>query len=151
MLAFDLGTSLGWAVRYGDGRIAFGVAEFPKHPKGPGHRWLKFGKWLTEIKQSAGGEISAVFYERIDFVSFVEAARTAWAFEAVLTRWCAANGIPYDGYANSTVKRSATGNGHAKKPQVIGALNEQGYPVTDHNAADALACLLHGIKKEDLG
>ncbi len=151
VFAFDFGADLGWSARRVDGTITYGMQKFPKHPKGVGRRWLNFSAWLTDQKQTFGGEVAAVFYERIDFASFTEAARTAFGFEAILTRWCEAMSIPYKGYPVGTLKKSVTGHGHAKKDQVMAALNELGYPVYDHNAADALACLLHGIKTEGLG
>ena len=151
VLAFDLGTSLGWAVRHADGRRVWGVERFENHPGGKGRRWLNFSSWLTDHKKWSGGEITAVFFERVDFIKTKAQAETIFGFEAILTRWCEAMGLPYQGYPVGTLKKSVTGNGRADKSQVVGALNEQGFPVTDHNAADALACLLHGIKKEDLG
>ena len=39
----------------------------------------------------------------------------------------------------STVKKFWAGTGHAKKPDMVAAARAQGFDVTDHNVADALA------------
>lgn len=54
---------------------------------------------------------------------------------------------------NSTVKKHATGTGHAKKHQMVKAARERGWEPTDDNEADALwlvdyACALRGQKEQ---
>ena len=47
LLALDLGTTTGWAIRTGRCRIVHGTAEFrPSRFEGGGMRYLRFGKWL---------------------------------------------------------------------------------------------------------
>ena len=56
ILALDLGTTTGWALRDNDGHITSGSESFrPQRFEGGGMRFLRFKLWLTEIKQSCDG------------------------------------------------------------------------------------------------
>ncbi len=58
ILALYLGTQTGWAVRQNDGQINSGSETFkPQRFEGGGMRYLRFKRWLTEIKHS--GEAAA--------------------------------------------------------------------------------------------
>ena len=49
ILALDLGTTTGWAVRNSRCRILHGTAEFrPTRFEGGGMRYLRFSKWLEQ-------------------------------------------------------------------------------------------------------
>ena len=48
VLALDLGTTTGWALRSGDGAITSGTMTFrPSRFEGGGMRFLRFRAWLT--------------------------------------------------------------------------------------------------------
>ena len=65
ILALDLGTTTGWAVRNGRCRILHGTAEFrPTRFEGGGMRYLRFGKWLDQTLEITGG-IDAVYFEAV--------------------------------------------------------------------------------------
>ena len=65
LLCIDLGTTTGWARLDGHGAILSGTARFAHSRfEGGGMRYLRFKRWLTEIKQSADG-IDAVFFEEV--------------------------------------------------------------------------------------
>ena len=51
MLALDLGTTTGWALRAPDGLITSGTVSFrPSRYDGGGMRYLRFTNWLTETR-----------------------------------------------------------------------------------------------------
>jgi hypothetical protein len=55
ILALDLGTSTGWALRSAEGLITSGTASFrPGRYDGGGMRYLRFTNWLTEIDRLSG-------------------------------------------------------------------------------------------------
>ncbi len=65
ILALDLGTTTGWALRGSDGHITSGSESFrPQRFEGGGMRFLRFKRWLTEIKQSCDG-IDALHFEEV--------------------------------------------------------------------------------------
>jgi hypothetical protein len=55
ILALDLGTSTGWALRSAEGLITSGTASFrPGRYDGGGMRYLRFTNWLTEVDRLSG-------------------------------------------------------------------------------------------------
>jgi hypothetical protein len=54
ILALDLGTTTGWALRGSDGHITSGTESFrPQRFEGGGMRFLRFKRWLTESSNPA--------------------------------------------------------------------------------------------------
>lgn len=146
ILALDLGTTAGWALRNA-GVIQHGFISFKGHRyEGGGMRYLRFGRWLSEVAASA--EVSAVYFEEVRRHAGVDAAHVYGGLLATLTAWCESRDIPYQGVPVGTIKRHATGKGNASKEQVIAAMRALGHPVADDNEADALA-LLHWAMAEE--
>ena len=145
ILALDLGTTTGWALRAPEGPIAHGFVSFKSQRfEGGGMRYLRFRRWLTEIKATAADTqgIGAVYFEEVRRHMGVDAAHVYGGLLATLTAWCEHHQIPYQGVPVGTIKRHATGRGNASKDEVIAAMRALGHAVTDDNEADALA-LLH--------
>lgn len=141
ILALDLGTTTGWALTSRDGLIASGSESFkPQRFEGGGMRYLRFKRWLTEIKLCAGG-IDAVFLEEVRRHVGVDAAHAYGGFLATLTAWCEHHQIPYQGVPVGTIKKHATGKGNAGKAEMIAAAKARGFTPIDDNEADALALL----------
>jgi Holliday junction resolvasome RuvABC endonuclease subunit len=150
VLALDLGTTTGWALRSRDGQIAHGFVNFkPQRFEGGGMRYLRFKRWLSEI-QGAVGEIHSVYFEEVRRHSGVDAAHVYGGLMATLTTWCEHHNVPYQGIPVGTIKKHATGKGNAGKAEVITAMRAKGHPVTDDNEADALALLGWAIDTQEL-
>jgi Holliday junction resolvasome RuvABC endonuclease subunit len=148
LLALDLGTTTGWALNARDGSITSGSASFkPQRFEGGGMRFLRFKRWLTEIKQSADG-IDAVYFEEVRRHLGVDAAHAYGGFMAHLTAWCEHHQIPYQGVPVGTIKKHATGRGNASKDEMIAAARNLGHSPADDNEADALALLAYARKLE---
>ena len=65
VLALDLGTTTGWALRTADGRVTSGTQSFkPGRFEGGGMRSLRFRRWLTELKATTEG-LGAVYFEEV--------------------------------------------------------------------------------------
>lgn len=141
ILALDLGTHTGWAIRQHDGGIVSGTQHFaPSRFEGGGMRFLRFKHWLTEMKQTAGG-VDAVYFEEVRRHVGVDAAHAYGGFLAHLTAWCEHHSIPYQGVPVGTIKKHATGKGNGDKKAVIAAIKAKGFDPADDNEADALALL----------
>lgn len=141
ILALDLGTTTGWALRLVDGTTTSGSESFrPQRFEGGGMRYLRFRRWLTEVKQSADG-IHAVYFEEVRRHAGVDAAHAYGGFLAHLTAWCEHHNIAYQGVPVGTIKKHATGKGNAGKEAVIAATRAWGFDPADDNEADALAIL----------
>jgi hypothetical protein len=140
-LALDLGTCTGWALRTADGQTISGSESFkPGRFEGGGMRYLRFKRWLTELKGTTEG-LGAVYFEEVRRHAGVDAAHAYGGFLATLTAWCEHHQIPYSGVPVGTIKRHATGKGNAGKDAVIAAMQALGHHPANDNEADALALL----------
>ena len=141
ILALDLGTTTGWALRGHAGLITTGTASFkPGRYDGGGMRYLRFTNWLTELDRLSG-PISAIWFEEVRRHAGTDAAHVYGGLLASLTSWGELRGIPYEGVPVGTIKRHATGHGNAPKYAMIAAAHARGYSPADDNEADAIAIL----------
>lgn len=144
ILALDLGSKTGWALRQTDGTISSGVVEFrPGRFEGGGMPFLRFKGWLDEVLAFTG-QIRGVWLEEVRAHAGTTAAHVYGGFLAHLTAWAEQHKIPYQGIPVGTIKKSATGKGNAGKVAMINAMKARGYRPADDNEADALA-LLHFV------
>ena len=160
ILALDLGTTTGWALRSANGPVAHGFVSFKSQRfEGGGMRYLRFGRWLADMLALSGSQtgsqtnltgIGAVYFEEVRRHLGVDAAHVYGGLLAALTAWCEHHQIPYQGVPVGTIKKHATGKGNAGKDEVIAAMRLLGHPVTDDNEADALALLQWAMCAGDL-
>jgi len=145
VLALDLGTTTGWALRSADGLITSGTASFrPNRYDGGGMRYLRFQNWLSEMDRLVG-PIATIHYEEVRRHVGTDAAHVYGGLMAVLTAWAEMRGVPYQGVPVGTIKKSATGKGNASKSMMIDAARAKGFHPKDDNEADAIAILLWAI------
>ena len=146
ILALDLGTTTGWAIRDFDGLITSGTVSFkPSRYDGGGMRYLRFTNWLTEIDRLSG-PIEAIYFEEVRRHAGTDAAHVYGGLLAVLTSWGELRGVPYQGVPVGTIKKHATGQGNANKQAMIDAARAQGFSPADDNEADAIALLLWALE-----
>ena len=150
ILALDLGTTTGWALRGSDGTITSGTTGFrPQRFEGGGMRFLRFKRWLAELKDMTGG-IHALYFEEVRRHVSTDAAHAYGGFLATLTAWCEHHQIPYQGVPVGTIKKHATGKGNASKDNVLSAMRALGHAPADDNEADALALLRWAIASQEV-
>lgn len=150
ILALDLGTTTGWALMGRDGSIVSGTESFKPHRfEGGGMRFLRFKRWLTELKQTSNG-IDAVYFEEVRRHLGVDAAHAYGGFMAHLTAWCEHHQIPYQGVPVGTIKKHTTGKGNASKDEMIAAMKALGHSPSDDNEADALALLHYALSLQEV-
>lgn len=138
ILALDLGTKTGWALRTAAGNVVYGTQSFaPGRYDGGGMRYLRFTNWLQEI--TAG--VERIAFEEVRRHAGTGAAHVYGGFMATLESFCELNKIPYEGIPVSTIKKFATGAGNAGKPEMIAAAVAAGFAPEDDNVADALHIL----------
>ena len=148
ILALDLGTTAGWALRGHDGLITSGTVSFrPGRYDGGGMRYLRFTNWLTEIDRLSG-PIAAIWFEEVRRHAGTDAAHVYGGLMATLTAWAELRGVPYAGVPVGTIKRHATGKGNSDKTAIIAAMRALGHAPTDDNEADAIALLHWAIETE---
>lgn len=144
ILALDLGTTTGWALRSSDGLITSGTASFkPGRYDGGGMRYLRFTNWLAELERLSG-PVAAIWFEEVRRHAGTDAAHVFGGLMASLTSWAEIRGIPYQGVPVGTIKKHATGKGNAPKQAMIDAARARGFSPADDNEADAIA-ILHWV------
>ncbi len=125
ILCLDLGTKTGWAIRGADGHITSDTEDFQSRRfEGGGMRYLRFKRWLTELKRSVD-EIDAVYFEEVRRHVGTDASHIYGGFLATLTAWCEHHQIPYEGIPVGTIKKATTGKGNASKEEMIKAVCEK--------------------------
>jgi Holliday junction resolvasome RuvABC endonuclease subunit len=145
ILALDLGSMTGWALRTSGGQIVSGTQDFrPRRFEGGGMRYLRFTDWLTETARLARG-IDRIAYEEVRRHIGTDASHVYGGFLGTLGTWCEQREIPYEGVPVGTIKRFITGRGNADKQAVIEAVRCRGFQPKDDNEADAIAILLWAI------
>ena len=150
LLALDLGTQTGWALSSGDRDIISGSESFkPSRFDGGGMRYLRFKRWLTELKSHTDG-IDAIYFEEVRRHAGVDAAHAYGGFMAHLTAWCEHHGIPYQGVPVGTIKKHATGKGNASKELMIKVVEQRGHQPVDDNEADAIALLYWALDTQEV-
>ena len=157
ILCLDLGTVTGWAL--GDASFTqSGRQEFKPRAKSyaeDGTRYLAFRAWLQNFKTRQGlasghNAISAVYYERVSFVSTLLQIQCWAGLRAILQAFCEQHQIRCEGVPIGTIKKSATGKGNAEKKHMKAWAVQNGFSPADDNEADALA-ILSWARKRNFG
>lgn len=139
ILALDLGTTTGWAIRDGDA-INSGVISFaPRRFEGGGMVFVRFRAWLNEIESSVN--LTAIYFEEVRRHMGTDAAHKYGGFLATMASWCETHKIPYAGIPVQTIKKEWTGKGNAGKDAMIAEARRRGFAPKTHDEADALAIL----------
>jgi hypothetical protein len=146
LLALDLGTTTGWALRLGDGTVVSGTMAFKSgRYEGGGMRYLRFRSWLEELARSAPG-LASVYFEEVRRHVGTDAAHVYGGLLGHLTAWCEQRRLPYQGVPVATIKRHVASKGNADKAAVIAAVRARGFAPADDNEADAIAILLWAME-----
>ncbi len=154
VLALDLGTNFGWAVLRADGRVESGGENLtPKTGQGAGQRFVKFHRFLVELK-SRHQDLGAIHYELVAHVPMRNGAPHSSAagqiyggLLAIVQMFGEHHQIPYEGHHIMTVKKQFTGSGKAQKCDVIEQCRALGFRPASDNEADAIAVLHVGTNR----
>lgn len=147
ILALDLGTKTGFAVRRRDGSVVHGTERFMQRNSWPaGQRWLNFRAWLS--RQIAEHGATVIAYEDVKNHAAIYAAHVYGGFLAHMECVAAQHRVELRPVGVGTVKKAWTGSGSAKKEKMITQAQARGFKVVDDNDADALAILHWAVDQE---
>jgi len=139
ILTLDLATKTGWATFFNH-RIFSGVQTFDlKRGESPGMRFLRFRKWLYEMKQNCPGKIDLIVFEQAHHRGGAATQLCVGLMTDVLAFAAEINAETMPVHT-ATLKKFATGKGNASKEAMIATAISLGYKPIDDNEADA--CLL---------
>lgn len=147
VLALDLGTKTGYALRRRDGEIIHGMQDFtPRGSWSPGQRGLRFRAWLGEVL--AKEQPNLIAYEEVLLHQGTIAAHVYGLFEGLVWMTADTRNIAVQSQNFAHVKKHWTGTGNAKKDAMLAQARARGFRPVDDNAADALAILHLALAKE---
>lgn len=165
ILALDMATSTGWALRDALGHVTSGVQRFDLgRGESAGMRFVRFARWLEEITRdplptslSLGMKASDTKINRegrVDVIAFERAHHRGGPATEVgvglmthMLACAAAYGIETLPVHTATLKKHATGRGNAKKPDMILAASKRWPNVVGLRGAH----LAHGNPANPLG
>lgn len=150
ILALDLATVTGWAVRRRDGRIVSGTADFrPRKGWSPGQRWQRFRSFLAET--IVNHQVHAIAYEDVRRHMSTDSAHCYGALQAIMEMVADSNRLSLYPHGVGVVKKAWTGAGDASKDGMVAEAKRRGFRPSDDNEADALAILNVAVLAETRG
>lgn len=143
LLALDLATATGWALRDVQGNLTSGTQRFDlRRGDSPGMRWIRFRAWLRDMLKLGGlrrGDVLA-YEQPLAAHRGGLAAALAHGLAAIVQEVAAEEGVELASVPVATLKKASVGRGNAKKPEMIAGAKRR-WPdqvIEDDNQADAL-------------
>lgn len=154
ILALDLATLLGWACSMPGEAPRFGSFHIVSD-RGDGYFFASFEGWLTDIIAVHDPRLMVVEAPVLNHGNgrdgknrtSIQTAFRLMGLVAIAMKVAEQKGVRYDRANNSSIKKDATGNGHATKPDMVRAMVLRGWRVNNDNEADALAILFWAERK----
>ncbi len=146
ILALDLATTTGWSLLE-SGKVESGVQVFDvKRGESPGMRFVRMRRWLNDVgARLSPGDL--LVYEQAHHRGG-PATACGVGLVTIALEWAADHKVEHQGVHTSTLKKHATGHGHAEKAQMIQAAESIfKKKVIDDNEADALLLLNYAMKE----
>lgn len=147
ILALDLGTKLGWAVRARDGAVWHGTEVFtPRKSWTPGQRWLRARSFVTDLV--VRHQVHAIAYEDVKRHVGTDAAHAYGAFLCLVQMVADSHRAALMPVGVGTIKKHWTGKGNADKDAMLAQARARGFRPDSDNDADALAILHWAVAQE---
>lgn len=139
ILALDLATHVGYATSPPHDEPCFGTEVLPSTGKDVGPFIAAYDVWLRRMLLEQ--KPALVIYEQPSiFAKTTPDTVIKLNGLATHTEWlCFRSGVVVRSANPSQLKKFFTGNGKAKKPDMVAAARRRGWKVTDDNQADACA------------
>lgn len=145
VLALDLATNTGWAIRLRDGTIKSGHYNIrATGGASKAQRWVNFRLFLSDM--IAENDVHIIAFEDVKRHVSTLSAHTYGGLIAITEMTAQTRNIPVNGLGVGTIKKHWTGKGNAKKEDMIATARAKGFDVSSDDEADALA-ILHTFLK----
>ena len=149
ILALDLGTKTGYALRRRDGTLRYGTEVFtPRASWTPGQKWQRYRAWLS--KTIAEEAVDLIVFEDVKAhgKGAVLAAHAYGGFRAMLEMVADQHRVRLLPVGVGTIKKHWTGKGNANKDAMLAQAKARGFRPETDNDADALAILHWAVEQE---
>jgi len=154
-LSIDIGSTFGYCVGNNGVIMDSGEVTLSSGTAGkthPGHRWLRFQKWLGQYT-----DVQEILFEDVQFVTSAQQMKVYGALLGILQVFCLAHGIRMASLTPGQIKKDFTGNGAAKKDVLCDVAIRLGWKhgvagtMNNHNEVDAIAlywvtCVRRGVE-----
>lgn len=145
ILALDLGTHTGYAVLPTSGAIVSGAIDLtPRRFEGGGMRYLRFRRFLDEMRQNAG-PFEQIVYEEVRRHAGTDAAHVYGGLLGILSAWAEEHRIPFEAVPVGTWKKALGVKGNAGKEDVKARVTDLGFRVETFDEADAVGIALWAV------
>ncbi len=147
LLALDLATRIGWCCGRGERLPAVGSHALSSRPNGIGAFLSEFEIWLAMVLTDVEPEI--VIFESPAPAGFnsLSSIRKTLGLAGIAEMVCHRRNIEAREVAPATVKKQLSGNGRAKKPEMMAAARAYGIDPKFHDEADAFGIWLCAIRQ----
>lgn len=141
-LSLDLGSTLGYCV--GKNGVIVESAEVTLSSGAgkthPGHRWLRFQKWLAQFSH-----VNEIVFEDVPFVTSAKQMLVYGALRSQMEIFSLTHNIRMASLTPGQIKKDFTGHGNSKKDVMCDVAIRLGWKhgvpgtMNNHNEADAIA------------
>ena len=153
MLGVDLGDRTGWATIdiFPNKGFTLRHGVWQHKPTRFDSASVRYDRFERNLRSELALGVTHCAFEVVHRHLGTAAAHVYGGYLATLQRVCDDMRVPLEGYAVGTIKKFATGNGAAKKPEMIRAANEFAQAnIEDDNEADAVCIArLHWVNCSD--
>lgn len=143
ILALDIATTTGWAVRLPGGVIRSGSVNLRKNTARDIRMVAREMYFLLNVLARFYGEPDIIAFEDVKRHVAWKAAKRYWSLLTMVEYWTIeeARFVPMMPLAIHAIKIHATGRGNASKDEMMQAARAKGWQFKDDNEADALFIL----------
>lgn len=147
ILALDLGTKTGYAVRRRDAKLLHGTEDFtPRASWAPGQKWQRFRSWLSTMITE--NNVTQIAFEDVKRHAGTDAAHAYGAFLCLVQMAADSHRTALLPVGVGTIKKHWTGKGNADKDAMKAEARRRGFKPVDDNDSDALAVLSWAVDQE---
>lgn len=149
ILALDLGTKTGYALRRRDGTLRYGTEVFtPRASWTPGQKWQRYRAWLSKTITEEAVDLIVFEDVKAHGKGAVLAAHAYGGFRAMLEMVADQHRVRLLPVGVGTIKKHWTGKGNANKDAMLAQAKARGFRPETDNDADALAILHWAVEQE---
>jgi Holliday junction resolvasome RuvABC endonuclease subunit len=143
ILALDLATNIGWAKGDGSYLPLFGSYRLPKTGDDVGQFLLAYEQWFGSVVAQVSPSLVVFETPILPGTTSFKTVTKLQSIAGLTELLCLKAGVKCRSVQPTVVKKSWTGKGNAKKPDMMARAQALGFDVTDNDQADAIAIWFH--------
>lgn len=146
ILALDIATATGWARGLSASIPELGTFSIKKYANPPGQGFALYRIWLNKMLDQHSFDVVAFEAPILRAQTTISTTRRLQGLAAITEMVCHERGVKCVEEHLQTIKKTLTGNGRAKKPEMIRAAKARGMSPRNDNEADAFGLWLRVVQ-----